>query len=224
MTAMEELKPRISRRKMLGGAAAGAAVVAAGTVGRVPVAQAADGDPLLLGEDNYTDTTTHLSNSGTYNYPVLFCSNIGDGHGIVGQSTDGIGVNGASKGIGVAASSNPGIGLDAWTDTGRAIHALAIGASGLAFHAEGAVKIEGVAEFARSGKTSIAYPAKSAVVAGIPLSSSSLVIATVQNSVGVWVASAVPNIAAESFQINLNKAPGSATKPKSADVAWLIVN
>ena len=53
------------------------------------------------------------------------------------------------------------------------------------------------------------------------LTAQSLVLATVQNNAGVWVASAVPNVAGSSFKINLNKAPATG---KTATVAWFVVN
>jgi hypothetical protein len=87
-----------------------------------------------------------------------------------------------------------------------------------------ALKVAGPAQFARSGTVSIAYPAKSATVTGVPLTASSLILATAQNNVGVWIVSAAPNVAGSSFIITLNKAPGTATAPKTAVVAWFVVN
>ncbi len=72
----------------------------------------------------------------------------------------------------------------------------------------------------------IAYPAKSASV-NVPggLSSSSLVRALLQNNLsGVYVVSAVPNSSAGTVTINLNKAAGSASVPKTAKVGWFVVN
>ena len=57
----EEATARISRRRMLGGAAAGAAAVATGTIGQVSTAKAANGDPLLLGQTNTSATSTVLN-------------------------------------------------------------------------------------------------------------------------------------------------------------------
>jgi hypothetical protein len=56
------------------------------------------------------------------------------------------------------------------------------------------------------------------------LSASALVLATVQDTTGVYVKSAVPNTGAGTAQIILNKAPGSSTNPKTAKVAWFVVN
>ena len=72
---------------------------------------------------------------------------------------------------------------------------------------------------------SISFPNKSATVP-VPggLTAVSLALATVQDNTGVYVKSAIPNVAAETVQINLNKAPGSSTSPKTARVAWFVVN
>ena len=79
----------------------------------------------------------------------------------------------------------------------------------------------GPSVFSRSGTVAIASPAKSATVTGVPLTASSLVLATVQDKVGVSVQSAVPNVPGSSFTVNLNKAPGTG---KTATVAWFVVN
>ena len=88
-----------------------------------------------------------------------------------------------------------------------------------------ALKVTGRAQFSRSGLVSIAYPNKSATVS-VPggLTASSLVFALVQDTTGVYVKSAVPNTSNGTVQINLNKAPGTGTNPKTAHVAWFVVN
>ena len=68
----------------------------------------------------------------------------------------------------------------------------------------------------------IVSPAKSASVPGVALTPASLVLGTLQNKLGgVMVASAVPNVAASSFTVNLNMAPAAG---KTAVVAWFVVN
>ena len=84
-----------------------------------------------------------------------------------------------------------------------------------------ALKVTGPSIFSRSGTVDIASPAKSATVTGVPLTASSLVLATVQNKVGVSAQSAVPNVPGSSFTANLNKAPATG---KTAVVAWFVVN
>jgi len=52
-----------------------------------------------------------------------------------------------------------------------------------------------------------------------------MALATPQNTVrGVWVICAVPNASTGKLTITLNKAPGSASSPKTAKVAWFVVN
>ena len=74
--------------------------------------------------------------------------------------------------------------------------------------------------FSRSGVLTVAAGTSSATKTGVALTAASLVLATLQQNLsGVYVRSAVPNLAASSFTIHLSKAP-----PASASVAWFIVN
>ena len=107
------------------------------------------------------------------------------------------------------------------------VHGFSVSSTGFGVLAENAgdgtaLKVAGPSEFSRSGLVNIAAPANSAVVSGVALTASSLVLATLQNKLGgVMVASAVPNVAGSSFTVNLNKAPGTG---KTAVVAWFVVN
>jgi hypothetical protein len=128
----------------------------------------------------------------------VYGANDGAGYGVAGRADSGTGVLGDSlHGVGVLASSTLATALD----------------------------VEGRASFSRSGLVSISYPNKSATVS-VPggLTSSSLVLALVQDASGVYVKSAVPNTSNGTVQINLNKAPGSGTNPKTAHVAWFVLN
>ena len=81
--------------------------------------------------------------------------------------------------------------------------------------------MNGPALFSRSGTVVFASGVKSVVVPLSGLTSASLVLATVQNAGKVWVASAVPDVGAQQFTINLKAAPRA---PATATVAWFIVN
>jgi hypothetical protein len=71
-----------------------------------------------------------------------------------------------------------------------------------------------------TGPVSTVPAAVAGTVTGVGLSAASLVLATMQQDrPGVWVRSAVPNVAGNSFTISLNKAVTVAT-----DVAWFVVN
>jgi hypothetical protein len=77
--------------------------------------------------------------------------------------------------------------------------------------------------FARSGTVVIASGVRTATITPAGgLSTAALVLALMQNVAGgVMVKAAVPDSAAGTFQIVLNKAPLS---PATATVAWFVVN
>ena len=200
------------------GFGAGAGVFGANTdVGGGPgvhgsSASTAGGATAILGQLTSTSPGAYSSavrgqNSGTGAFGIgVYGSQEGSGWGVYGTTPNGIGVNGISD-------SGPGVQGSAG----------ALGVGVLAQNTAGgqALQVSGPSVFSRSGLVSIVSPNKSATVAGVPLTPSSLVLATVQNSVGRWVASAVPNVPASSFTINLNKAPAVG---KTATVAWFVVN
>jgi hypothetical protein len=239
-----EKRPRISRRKMLGGAAAGAAAVAAGAMGRVPIAQAADGDPLVLGQTNTASTRTVLTGSlpGTgdetlevintgisgsaIHAQAVHTGGIGiraeGNHGVVGTSYDttGAGVvgedaTGSTFGRGVIGTATNGWGVVAASTNGQALRVL------------------GRATFDRSGKVTIAYPNSSAtvVVPGVLSATStfpdrpSIAFAMLQTNLpGIFVAATTLDTVAGTLTIYLNAAPGKKQAPGSVDVGWFIVN
>jgi hypothetical protein len=79
-----------------------------------------------------------------------------------------------------------------------------------------------VVSFARSGVVPIAAGQTTATQTGVTLTSASLVLATLQNSIpGMYVQAAVPSVSGSSFEIILSRrVPGGMT----ANVAWFIVN
>jgi hypothetical protein len=93
--------------------------------------------------------------------------------------------------------------------------------TGLALDATGPVQFEGSTKFALSGIASIAGSSKSASVTNVSLRAGSLVLAMLQNDVGVSVDSAIPDATGSKIMINLNK---SVPNGKTAKVAWFIVN
>ena len=120
----------------------------------------------------------------------------GKGQGVVGLGATGVYGLATSGGTGVVASM-------AFDETGLALDAI------------------GPTQFSLSGLASIAAGAKSKVVAGVSLRSTSLVLATVQNNAGVSVAYVVPNVSLSKITINLDKIVPSG---KTAKVAWFVVN
>jgi hypothetical protein len=114
----------------------------------------------------------------------------------------------SGAGNGVAGRADSGTGVLAASDNGIAL------------------KVDGKAQFSRSGVVTIAYPAKTAVVSGVAVTAKTLAFATIQKFLaGTYVVAAVPNTSgsSDSFTIYLNKAPGSSTTPKSVVVAWNLV-
>ncbi len=100
---------------------------------------------------------------------------------------------------------------------------LAAGAGVLAKNTAGgdALRVAGKASFSRSGILTVAAGSTSAMKTGVPLSSASLVLATIQgNVIGVYVQGVTLFIGTSgSFTIHLNKAVPASTK-----VAWFAVN
>ena len=114
-------------------------------------------------------------------------------------------------------ASTDGVGIFADTFDGTALTAR--GQAGIA------LDVQGTAQFSSSGlaivKGSVATPKSAVKVSNVPLTANSLVLATIQtnNAPGVFIQSAVPNVAGSYFTINLNQ---SVTK--FVKVAWFILN
>jgi hypothetical protein len=129
-------------------------------------------------------------------------------YGVYAQSSGGTGVYGASTdGVGIFADTQDGTALTARGQFGVALD------------------VQGTAQFSNSGLATVnggaATPKSSVKVTGVALTASSLILATIQtnNAPGVFVQSAVPNVAGSSFTINLNQAV-----TKHVKVAWFIIN
>jgi hypothetical protein len=126
-------KVRRSRRELLAGAAGALGVIAAEAIGRATPARAADGDPVILGQNNSASGQTYITSSlsgfgvGSAGSPAIIGQttlNVGPGVqgfgpavGVAGQATaaGGTGVQGvgASDGIGVDATGDIGVHGDA---------------------------------------------------------------------------------------------------------------
>ena len=169
--------------------------------------------------------------------------------GAEGVATDvgspGVGIVGESKGNGVGVVGFVGPGYEyfpkegvhgesndagAYGAVGRSLHGTAVqGRSddGIAVHANAglaagtALKVDGRAVFSRSGRANVLAGQSTKVVNGVPLTSSSLVLATIQGSgaAGVYVKSVSISVANSWFTIRLSKAVAANTP-----VAWFVVN
>jgi hypothetical protein len=208
-------------------------------------------DPAILGENvggadgvsgSSSGSGAGVSGTSTVGHGVHGVSNDlnGNGVGVLGEqkgSSSGIGVYGVAA-IGVQGTSNVAghtgvIGVGTTGVYGQALPtgigvlaAAAFDGTGQALEAVGTANFQGRIQAARSGLVRIQYPnLKASVAVSGGLTSSSLVLATMQNTIaGTFVVSAVPNVGTGKATITLNQAPGSASTPLTAKVAWFVVN
>jgi hypothetical protein len=172
------------------------------------------------------------TNSGA-NGNAVFGEHTGGGSGVVGQtnSSGRAGVAGINLGggAGVRGTTGNGTGVQGLSGAAGAIGtsgtALATGAIGVEARtnvSDGtALNVAGPATFSLSGVAHIGAGHTQAVVTGVSLRTTSLVLATLQNSIGVYVVAAVPNVARSKITIVLNAVvPASHT----AKIAWFVVN
>jgi len=161
---------------------------------------------------------------------VGYGKGLGDGvfgAGFVNTAATGVaGTGGGSNGTGVQGSgAGAGDGVFGVSPAGNGVLGRSLGASGIGVLAENtgggiALYANGPAWFTRSGVLTVGAGASKVTKTGVPLTGASLVLATLQQDVaGVWIRSAVPNVAGSSFTVHLNKAVTA-----SITVAWFLVN
>ena len=163
---------------------------------------------------------------GQNGHPVSGFSGVTNGvHGIT-DTASGVGVIGENTGGGTAVGgiSSTGDGVGGTSSSGNGVHGVSSsGGTGVLaenFGGGNALRVAGSAVFSRSGVLTVAAGSSKGTVTGVALTAASLVLATLQQNLsGVYVRSAVPNVAGSSFTINLSKAPSA-----SAKVAWFVVN
>jgi hypothetical protein len=108
--AIDTIQPR-SRRALLSTAVGGVAAAAVASVARVGPAEAANGDPVKVGQAHTGSAVTSITNE-TNNADVLRARSAGQGTAIQANSQTGVGVRGAAtSGIGVVAQSSAGYAL-----------------------------------------------------------------------------------------------------------------
>jgi len=195
-----------------------------------PAAEAANGDPVILGNYNYASFTTYVSTSFGYGllgsttdpsqtYAGVYGDNTGGGNGVEGKSANFNGVYGNTS-----SSTSSGVyGVNDYGGFGVAGRTTNGGVAVLADDADGtgvALRTTGKLEFQnRSGTVRVASGQKSITVTLAGVTATSMVMATVQRTGGFFVQAAVP--AAGSFTIYINKAPVS---PATVKVAYLVLN
>jgi len=135
------------------------------------------------------------SNSG----PAVYATS-GSGIGVNGNSSSNTGVSGVSgTGAGVTGASTSGVGVRAASTTGNAL------------------VVSGKTVFSRSGAGTVGKGSATKVMNISGVTSSSLVVATLQTAAtGMYITSVVP--AAGKFTVHLNKAA-----PANLKFAWFII-
>jgi hypothetical protein len=160
--------------------------------------------------DNVQTGETTLTDIGTNSSPTFVASDAGSASAISGVSTSGSGVDGQGY-YGVYGHSVT-VGVYGWSESGTAIRAETVDGT--------ALDVQGVASFSRSGIVTVPQGVNRVTVTGVPLSSASLILATVQQTAGAaWARAVVPDVPAGAFTIVLNK-----TAPTAILVAWFVVN
>jgi hypothetical protein len=181
----------------------------------------ADGDPLILGQENTSENTTRIvageialwGVSDTDDGALVGESVSSDGYGVRGTSPY-IGVNAIGGEIGVYAVSDYGTGVEGLTYDGVAVRA------STAVEAGTALKVEGRAEFRWSGQVVIPQGTTRVTVDDVPLTEHSLVLANLQEWFhGLHLEAAVPDVAGRSFTLHLNR-----KAPRTMVAAWFVVD
>jgi hypothetical protein len=212
-----------SRRRLLGmGVAAAATVGGVAAVATAAPAAAADGDPLLLGQENEANNTAVIKMLSAQ--AAIHAISPADDGALVGENTasDGYGLRGTAPYIGVVAVggetgvysvSDKGVGVKALTYDGVAVHASTAVDAGLALDVVGAVRLS------RSGVAVIPAGTRSlTVAAGVRATSN--VLATLQTrQPGCALEAVVPAPTTRSFTIYLSQNARSPLR-----VAWMLLD
>ena len=209
-----------TRRALLAGMAATVAAVAIDAVSEP--AHGADGDKVILGEENTAHNPTVI-HSGSSSALKGICTT--DDGALVGENeaSDGYGVRGTSPYIGVNAVGGE-IGVYAVSDYGKGVEALtydgvAVSAS-TAVDAGSALEVSGRARFSRSGKVTLPAGKTQVTVSVANLDGASLVLATVQERRDDFhVLGAATDPAHATITIYVNRKASKATT-----IAWFVVN
>lgn len=231
-------KPDVTRRNLLKAGAAGVLGTAAASAISVSPASADDGDPIILGQDNFASSPTGIhtqdfqrsllifpGSAGTILQaatadpgPVIFGWSFAGGPGVLGSSHE-FGVIGQGDFAGVMGHSTYGnaIGVNGRTDVGTGVKAEVTELQeGTALEAVGPVK------FSTSGLADVGASTDRATVdPGVPITSQSKVLATLQGNAGnkAMVEHVELDPAADTFAIVLTRPPMRAVQ-----VAWFLIS
>ena len=213
------------------GRAVGYGVFGLGLGDAVGVRGLANGDGQSVGVHGDVNSITGIGVLGQNNHASQFA------RGMAGVSPGGVGVQGWSgsvvppagiaktgvygqcdidfASVGTLGVSATGSGVRGLTTTGTGVEALAINASATG------LKVTGKAVFSRSGKATVPTGQSQVIVTGIPLTASSLVLATIQGvgAAGLYVRSVSVSSVNSRFTIRL-----SQNVTASTPVGWFIAN
>lgn len=181
-------------------------------------ADAATGGPFVLGQANDAASVTALK--PTVGLTTGF-SQLMSLDGSAGITVSTLDVTGPSGGNAVFAHVDTGVAL-AGSGTGSATGVSGASSSGTGVNASSvtgtALQVSGKTHFSRSGSASVAQGSRTKSVTVSGMTSSSLVLVTLQVSVsGLYVAGAVP--ATGKFTLHLNKAA-----PTKMKFAWFVLS
>jgi hypothetical protein len=238
MTARTPSEPKSrSRRAILIGALGGLGAVAARAMGRPQVAEAANGDPILVGQVASGTVTTQLQYSTSFASGLFVsASSASGGYGITGETnaTDGgwaglrgdakgggdtygvqgiaAGTTGATVGVKGTTASPAGYGVHGFSGTGTGVKAEAN-------FAGTALRVAGRAKFSTSGvATIIAGTTSKTVTPNVNVTSSSFVLLTPKTNIGSRALWFTTNSSDNTFRIHM-----SSTRSSSTRVAWLLL-
>jgi hypothetical protein len=176
----------------------------------------------VSGRGVYGQSGNTGSSFGSISNGVHGVTDSATGVGVLGENADGGtavgGISTTSDGVG--GTSTSGTGAHGVSSTGIGVLGECPSGTGVRATGKTALSVQGPTVFSRSGTLTVAAGASSATKTGVTLTAASLVLATLQQDrAGVWVRSAVPNVAASSFTVHLSKAVSAST-----GVAWFILN
>jgi hypothetical protein len=246
MDKKSHTKEPVTRRNLLKKGAAGALGAAAATAITATPASAADGDPVILGQENVASSPTRIRLFDNLEdildiFPAphpLFPGRVlrvvgglgagsafsafaqsGTAISAIGQTNGVIGQTGRF-GVGVSGLSGEGIGVLGRSEVGTGIKAEGVhpeeGGFGTAFEAVGPVK------FSTSGLADVAASTDRITVApGVPVTSQSKVLAMLQGNSGnkAMVEHVELDGVASMFQVVLTKVPA-----RPVQIAWFLIS
>jgi hypothetical protein len=232
--------PEVTRRNLMKQGAVGVlgatAAATAATLLTAGPASAADGDPIILGQENVASSPTQITVQDSGDFVEVFPSFGGvlrvdtsfqTRPAVVVTALSGTGISasgqangitaGSDRGLGVLGISSLGIAVKGTTDVGTAMKAEVNELrEGTAFEAVGPVK------FSTSGVASIgASTDRVSVDPGVPVTSASKVLALLQGNPGNKAAVDWVEVdpVSNTFEIVLTKSPSH-----SVDVAWFLIS